>query len=208
MTVTVFGASGRVGQLIVRRLLEQGESVVAFVHSKNTLQHHPNLSVVQGDIHSLDDVSRALKSSDAVMSALGSWGTESKDIVSSGMRTILPAMEKANIERIVSLTGTEAWLDNEDHTIMQKVSHLVFTRIASAIIKDGEAHMRLLVDSQANWTVLRSPAMTSTGNSGNYVVSLRAPKPWATAHREDVAAAMIEQLSDQTYIHKAPFISS
>jgi putative NADH-flavin reductase len=208
MKIVVFGASGRVGRIVVTKLLEKGHDVTAFVHSSKNLPEHSRLKLVQGDIHDSTQVAAAIQGNEVVMSTLGSWGTKSKDIVSTGMKSIVPAMEAQGISRIISLTGTEAWLDDEEHTVLQKVSHLVFSRIARGIIRDGEEHLRLLQQSNTNWTALRSPRMRGKGLAGKYLVSLQPPKPWAAAHRDDVADAMIEQLEESAFHHSAPYISS
>ncbi len=51
MQVTVFGASGNVGQRVVERLLVDGHEVVAFVHSSAPFAENDKLKVVTGDVH-------------------------------------------------------------------------------------------------------------------------------------------------------------
>jgi uncharacterized protein YbjT (DUF2867 family) len=46
MKVTVFGANGRVGQLVVAELLRRDQPVSAFVHTHSNLEAHPFLSSV------------------------------------------------------------------------------------------------------------------------------------------------------------------
>src|SRR5690242_9717687 len=101
MIVPVFGASGRVGRLVVAEALARGHTVRAFIHRTNNFELHPQLSVAQGDIHDPQAVKQAIQGSDAVISTLASWGSSTKDIVSAAMRTIIPAMEAAGIERII-----------------------------------------------------------------------------------------------------------
>lgn len=84
MQVTIFGANGKIGTLVVTELLARKNSVKAFVHNHATLPENVNLTVVKGDIHSATDVSQALQGSQAVISALGSWGTPQKDILGIG----------------------------------------------------------------------------------------------------------------------------
>lgn len=50
MNITVFGANGRVGTLVVRRALDQGHRVQAFVHSRDPFDQHPQLTVRAGDV--------------------------------------------------------------------------------------------------------------------------------------------------------------
>src|SRR4051812_5760179 len=105
MKVTVFGANGKVGQLLISSLLKDGHEVVAFIHKKNNLPKNPKLKIVKGDIYNKEDVEKALRDSQAVLSALASWGTPRKDVLSAAMKKIIPAMQKTGIKKIVSLTG-------------------------------------------------------------------------------------------------------
>ena len=50
MQVTVYGASGRVGRLVVAALLASDYTVVAFVHSRNPFTAQPNLQIFTGSV--------------------------------------------------------------------------------------------------------------------------------------------------------------
>ena len=204
--VTVFGANGKVGSLIVEGLLERGHTVTAFVHRRKSLRNHENLTVVEGDIHDTTAVDAALDGSDAVISALGSWHTPTKDILVSGMTAIIPAMKQRGISRIISLTGAESRAKGDRLGIVHRFAHLGATLIARRILADGEKHIALLADSELDWTVVRSPIMNASG-SARYHLGLRRTRPWATINRQAVADAMIQQLNDTHYTRQAPFIT-
>lgn len=208
MTITVFGASGRVGRLVVNLLLEGNYNVIAFVHSSGYDVSHPNLTVLRGDVHSVKEVTAALQGSQAVISTLGSWGTPTKDIVSSAMRSIIPAMQQAGISRIITLTGTAARATADKPPLMDKILHKIFSWIAPKIQTDGEMHLRLLEQSDLTWTTLRSPAMRGSGRFGNPRLVMHPPGPFASTHRKDVATAIVGQLNDTSFISKAPYILS
>lgn len=204
MQITVFGASGKVGRLVTAELLGRGHDVRAFVHSQTNLPDDQKLTVLQGDIRDQAAVTSAVSGSQAVLCALGSWGTKSKDIVSSGMRTIIPGMSQAGIERIVSLTGADARDVADRPSAMQSLTHSAIGLFAPSILHDGEEHIRLLRGSDLDWTVLRSPVMTNGGNL--YKLSLGQPKPWQTIPRRAVAKAMADQLDGPSYSQAAPYI--
>lgn len=204
MQVTVFGASGKVGRLVVQRLLDDGYAVVAFVH-KTTPVAHSKLKTVTGDVHDAKAVSQAVQGSDIVISTLGSWGTKSKDILSSAMRTIIPAMQSAGIKRIVTVTGSGAYAPGDTPSIIDIVGHFTFGIIAKKIITDSEAHLQLLHDSGLDWTVIRSPVMTGSNRTG-YTLTSTAPLPWEVVSRFAVAKAIVDQVSAHPKSLAAPFI--
>ncbi len=51
MQITIFGASGKIGRIVVSILLAKGYSVVAFAYSNPKFEPTQNLTIVQGDVH-------------------------------------------------------------------------------------------------------------------------------------------------------------
>lgn len=205
MRVVVFGANGKVGRKVVANLLHGGHSVRAFVHNHSDLETHDKLKLIKGDIHNPEDVERAIKGTDAVISALGSWGTKNKDIVSSGMANIIPAMEKHGVKRVISVTGAGARDSTDKPSFMDKLSRPLLFIAAAKILRDSEDHIAQLRASGLDWTVVRSPVMRETGKTG-YKLSKNAPLPWGTINRADVAKSMAKLATNKQHNKSAPFI--
>ncbi len=206
MNITVFGANGRIGRLVVDRLLVKGHRVTGFVHRDGGLPTHPQLTVVVGDVHDAADVAAAIQGSDAVISALGSWGTKSKDILTAGMTNIIPAMRAAGVRRIVSLTGADAWDPTDKPSIRQRIMHSLLQIFAQKILRDGERHIELLRASDLDWTVVRSPVMKDAGDAA-YTLSTKPPQPWVTIPRAAVVAALVDSLGQTQHIQASPYLA-
>lgn len=204
--ITVFGASGNVGRLVVSEALLRGYFVTAFVHHHANLDEHPNLHIVQGDIHNRADIDAAITDSQAVISALGSWHTKEKDILSKATTHIVPAMKAAGVDRIITLTGADARARGDDKDIIHRLSHAAISVFAGKILRDGENHIAILEKSDLDWTVVRSPIMTSS-RSESYTLSAKRPKPWRTVSRRSVANALLNQLGEKRLSQEAPFIT-
>jgi putative NADH-flavin reductase len=205
--VTVFGASGRVGRLVVAELLARGYKVVAVVHRKNRLRPRPGLRIATGDIYDADAVDEALAGSQIVVSCLSSWGTVSKDILTVGTRHIIAAMKRREISRIVSLTGADARAAGDTLSLIHRLTHSVLRVIVPRILGDGEQHISLLEHSQLDWTVLRSPIMTKRTLRRPVHVSDRRPLPWQRVSRRAVALAMVALVQSGAQVCHAPYIS-
>lgn len=205
MHILVLGSSGHVGHSVVTQLLDAGHHVSAFVHGSNPFEHHPRLQVISGDVHIKGDLARSLTGVDAVISCLGSWGTPQKDILSSAMRHLVPLMEQGGVKRLISLTGSGARLPGERFGMIATLNRLLLFFVAPAIIRDAEQHLALLAHSSLDWTVIRSPVMTS-GAGSNYHLSLTPPAPYATIPRYSVVAAITSQLHSEIYYSQAPHI--
>ena len=202
MNITVFGASGKVGQLVVKRLIDEGHRVRAFVHGDAPFSESDQLTIVKGDVHSAEDIARALEGAEAVISCLGSWGTPTKDILSSAMQHIVPEMQRRGIKRIVSLTGAAAQAPGESFRLRDRLNRRILMLAARHILVDGEEHLRLLAESGLDWTVLRSPVMTDATPNG-YHLSDVSGSPLETIPRQAVAKAMVDQLADKEHLGSA-----
>jgi putative NADH-flavin reductase len=205
MRITVFGANGKVGRLVVKEALSRGHVVSAFVHGDPSLPTRPNLTALQGDIHDREAVARALHGSHGVISCLGSWHTPKKDILSSGMKNIIPAMQELDIRRIVSLTGAGARDEYDKPGLIHRCTNQALRVIAPRILKDGEDHISLLRQSDTDWTVVRSPVMNNFGKD-TYRLSLGSAPVWATINRSSVAKAMVDLVETGQFINAAPVI--
>lgn len=126
--ITVFGASGMVGKAMVHTALAHRYRVVAFGRSVDDLvllqELFPQqLQLAKGSVFELSDVSKAIKGSSAVLSALGGGTTGADKTRSLGMKTIVAAMQKAGVERILALGGLGVlphaeygrWLDDPSY---------------------------------------------------------------------------------------------
>lgn len=205
--ITVFGATGRVGRIVVELLLERGYNVIAAVHGHNSLSRHDHMVTRVVDIYDMASVAEALRGSSVVISALGSWGTKRKDILTVGMTNIIPAMEKMNIRRIVSLTGADARATNDRLGLIHRLTHLGLGIVAAKILRDGERHIELLESSPLQYTVIRSPIMCSRDKVGYGVLSLHRPLPWQQISYQYVAEAMVRSIESDEWVRQAPYIS-
>ncbi len=205
MQVTVYGASGKTGRLVVAGLLAADHAVVAFVHSHNPFAGLAGVRVVTGSVDDRATVTAAAAGSQVIISTLGSWGTPSKSVVSVGIRAIIAAAAEHQISRVISLTGASAFYGHDRPTVLDRATHVLLSLTAAKILRDGETHLQLLVDSPLDWTAIRSPLMLGFG-SKSYTLRLHLPSLLATIPRGAVAQALVDQLSDTSHHKQAPVI--
>lgn len=204
MKVIIFGANGRVGRCVTGELVQRGYEVTAFVYGDHEGMSK-KVTYIQGDIHDRIAVEDALRGQELVISTLGSWGTKTKDILAAAIANIIPSMEANGQRRIISLTGADANLPDEHNNVFHSLIHTLFTIIAKPIMRDGEEHMKLLSQSNLDWTVVRSPVMSSK-DGNKYSLSTKRPMPWQTIERNLVASAICDQIESTKWIKRAPFI--
>jgi putative NADH-flavin reductase len=205
MKVIVFGSSGKVGTKVVNGLLEKNHQVTAFVYGNNPFVESSNLKIIIGNVKNEAEVKEAVRGNEAVLSALGSWGTSSKDILSSGIINIINAMKEENISRIVSLTGTDAFLPDEKPNYLRNMSHTLLSLFAKKIMLDGEIHAEKLAESGLDWTIIRSPVMNNK-EPQDYELNTKPCLPVETINRHAVAESMVEVLEQKLFVQESPFI--
>ena len=204
--VTVFGANGRIGRLVVAALQAKHIRVVAAVHSHHEFAESDSLHVVKMDIYDSTSVAQALEGSGAVISTLGSWGTKRKDVLTVGMTNIIAAMQQQSISRIITLTGAESRAPGDKLGLIHRGMHLALGVMAGKILKDGEAHIGLLATSPLDWTVIRSPIMSNRKHAGRGLLTLNRPYPWQLISRHFVVDSIVSCVVDESWAKQAPFI--
>src|SRR5207245_11693787 len=114
--IAVIGSTGRTGRLVLDEGIRRGHSMTAFTRRPDTLAGVRGLkSVVHGDGRSLEDVGRAMRGQDAVISIVVSKGRGPTTVMSDVMRAELDAMREAGVQRLVSVSvsaieGRRPWI--------------------------------------------------------------------------------------------------
>lgn len=207
MRLTIFGGSGYVGQAVVKLALERGHQLTLFVHHSAPFTDSKQLRTVRGDARQGEHIQQSLDCSEAVISTLGSLRGPAKDVLSSAVQQLVPAMNQAGIKRIVSLTGYSAFAASDQPSRLDRWQHSLLNSLAPRILRDAEQHLRLLVSSDLAWSVLRAPVIIKYGGSSYHLDASSPPKPWQSIPRQAVATALIDLAESQDYVRKAPFIT-
>lgn len=203
MKILVLGANGKVGSRVALDLLQRGHAVVAGVHKNK--EHVPKgAEIVTLNISDQSSMEESLKGCDAVVCALSSWHAPAHNVLSQTMRTLIPAMQQAKVRRIISISGDVARVPNETPGLLTRIFHVFAFGVVGKVVWDSEEHIRLLYDSDLEWTVLRPGVMTSL-QSVAYRLCAKHPSSMFVA-RNAVVAAIVDQLETPTHVGEAPFI--
>lgn len=208
MRLAIFGGSGKTGQHLIQQALENGHEVVVLARTPSKVAvQHPYLSIVQGDILDAARVEEAVKGVDAVLSVLGPVNNKPDFAISRGMDNILKAMQKHNVRRVIISAGAGV----RDPHDKPKLIDRFFGFILNTLSKNVVADMRQVVDktrtSDRDWTIVRVPMLTDQTMKGELKVGYVGDiSPKIT--RADMAAFMLKQVQDKTYLKKSPAVSN
>ncbi|WP_328507017.1 NAD(P)H-binding protein [Streptomyces sp. NBC_00104] len=212
MRVTVLGATGAIGRLVVQRLLDDGHQVTALVRTpaKLTLTHS-QLALVTGQLSDCDAVEQAVGGADAVISALGpslkrsTTGTQ----VTDGTRTVVQIMQAQKVTRFIGL-ATPSLADPKDkphwkHKVLPVTAGLMFPNALAELKGMTEA----VTSSGLDYTIARITNPTDKPATGRIRSGfLGHDKVGSAMSRADIAAFLVSQLTDTRYRRAMPAISN
>jgi len=209
MKIVIFGASGRIGTLIVDQALSAGHEVLAFVRSPEKLAlKHPKLAIIQGDVLDSAQVQQAIAGQDAVVSALGPARPFVPGMLGTAAKNILSAMKKHQIRRLISTGGT-VMPDPQDHpTAVDRLIRLLISLPGREVLEDVENNNALIRSSNLDWTIARFPMRLTNGpHTGHYRTGYLGENVSMQLGRADGADFIVKELSKGEFIKKAPVIS-
>jgi putative NADH-flavin reductase len=205
----ILGATGPTGRQLVSQALEQGHQVTAFVRDPKRMPlNHERLRLVTGD---LTDEGPALASAvggqDAVVSALGvGMSFKSHDLIARSVPKIVAAMGSQGVSRLVftSAFGVgSTWID------VPPLPRIMIRLLLGNVYADKAAGEELLRRSQLDWTLVYPVGLTHGRKTGRYRVGERLPlRGLPMISRADLAAFLLGEIDDPTYIRKGVLISS
>lgn len=205
MNIIIFGASGRTGRELVQQALAQGHPVTAFVRDPAKLDFQgAHLRVMQGDVTDYASVEQAVTGQDAVLCALGSFTPTKRDpTLIDGMRNIIQAMEQAGVRRLIYLSFLGV---RDGRQGLGPVVNYIVAPLLRNPIADHEEKESLIKQSRLDWVIVRPPRLTSGRHTGIYRSGeqIAARSLILTLSRADLANFMLKQLTDYTFVCKAP----
>jgi putative NADH-flavin reductase len=99
--IAIIGATGLVGTKILSESLDRGHEVTAIVRNPETLPMHPKLRAAKGDATEPAKLASLVAGHDVVISAFN----PGKDERGTGARSIIDAVKRAEVERLLVVGG-------------------------------------------------------------------------------------------------------
>ncbi|MCG7202827.1 NAD(P)-dependent oxidoreductase [Streptomyces arenae] len=201
MNLTVFGATGGIGREIVGQALASGHRVTAVVRDPARLTvTGPGLEVVRADLTDPEAVRPAVTGRDAVLSGLGPRSTKDAGVAARLTRTVLAAMEAAEVRRLVVVSAAPVGPEPDDG-LVDRAARALVSKILKAVYDDLREMEAELSRSSTDWTSVRPPRLQDKPLTGTYrrVIGGFPPKGRFIA-RADVAHAMLATIDDDATV--------
>lgn len=206
MKLAVFGATGRIGSLVVELALEQGHTVTAIVRNpaKFTLPSHDSLHLVTiPDLADTERAQAAIAGCDAVLSGVGPGGFKDVDAASGPTRHILAAVKAAGIERFIAISAMPVGpVPDGEGVLGRRVLYPALRKFASGIFGDLTRMEQDITATDLKWTVVRPPRLTNDPRGDYRTVIGGNVANGHSVSRAEVAHAMLAVLTDDRTVRQ------
>src|SRR5258707_683558 len=106
MRLFILGATGAIGQQLLKIGLDRGHELTAYVRSPDKISlRNAHLTVVPGDLFSVSAMARSLTGHDAVLSAFGPTTIRTTTLRSEFGRTLASALGEGGVRRVLLVSA-------------------------------------------------------------------------------------------------------
>lgn len=208
MKVLVLGATGATGRLIVSQAHTKGHDVVALVRSTAKAADLTDVKLVEGDARDAAALTRAIAGCDAVISSLGTAISPFREVtlLSMATRALVGVMTQQGVQRLVCITGLGAG-DSRGHGGFF-FDQLFLPLLLRKVYEDKDRQEDAIRASTLDWTIVRPTVLNDKPARGH----IKALTDLSAVHggtiaRADVADFVVQQLTSDTWLRKAPLIT-
>ncbi|HEV2375617.1 MAG TPA: NAD(P)H-binding protein [Streptosporangiaceae bacterium] len=204
MKVAVFGASGLTGRMILPLLVQGGHSVQALARNPASVsQFDEAVSIVHGNARDMAAVVATIDGQDAVLSAFGQRSRRKDDVQEVFYRNVIAAMAHTGVHRFVALSALGV---GDSRAQVPLVFRLIRNTVLKNVYDDKDRADALVAASDLDYTNVRPARLTDGPARGGVQASLNARGLSTSITRADVAAFLVDQLADTTWIRQSPLI--
>ena len=211
--VCIVGASGKLGQYMVQRALDQGYEVVGVCREKSVPKlerFRERIYIVPGATNDREVIKQAVAGCDAVLTVLVPWGVH--QYASGTAQAVLDYAEPG--ARLVFSCGWHITRDGRDRYSRQ---HRAFIKVFGPLARlarfadlgDQVEACRRIFASSSRWTVVRGSDLEEGESQGLPVWSRHVGDPVLKSNRTrrvDFALFMVAAVEDDALVHEAPAI--
>jgi nucleoside-diphosphate-sugar epimerase len=209
LQLAIFGGTGRTGIHLVGEALKAGHRVRMLARNPAKVSlDHPALTIMQGDITSPAAVRETLQGVEAVLSMLGPAENKPTFKVSQGTGHVLSAMRELGIQRIIISAGAGVGDPGDRPGLSDWLINMLLKTVSRYVYEDMVRTVTLVRDSDRAWTIVRVPMLIDGPASGTVRAGYVGKEMGIRVCREDLAAFMLAQLEDDSFVRKAPVISA
>ena len=196
MKVIIFGATGGVGQHTVKRAVEAGHEVTAFVRTPEKLTFTEGVHIVQGDAFNAEQVAAAIVGHDVVVSCLGSGaGMKASNELETMGKNVADGMVAAGVDRFVYCASAGVY--GEIPGMMGKM----MMKLLEKPLKDHRAALDYYRSKGFTFTIARPMGLKDEPFAEYQETFEGVPAKSNSIPRESVAHFLVKAIDDTKYVN-------
>ncbi len=206
MKVLIVGATGSIGRHGVRYALAAGHDVTALARDPaRVVQQDDRLRVATGDVYDRESLLRATAGQDAVVSFLGTTKLRETTLRRDGNRNLVDAMRTQGVKRLVVMSA----LGVGDSKAEARRFSLFFMWVILPLLlrghfRDMELMEEIVRASGLEWVIVRPASLIDEVVGEPALAVLDGTRRGKSVSKAALAAFMVAQLTDDTYVGKTP----
>jgi putative NADH-flavin reductase len=205
MKIALFGATGTIGQRILKEALDRGHEVTAIVRdpAKLTVQS-ANLRVETADALNPDQVANAVRGHDVVVSSIGSAPGQEQTLIEA-TKSLIEGVKRSGVRRLIAVGGAGSL---EVAPGVQLMNTPDFPQVWKAI---AQAHADALAiyrkEADLEWTNVSPAAFIEPGErTGRYRVGTEQlvvnDQGESRISAEDFAVAILDEVENPRFVRQ------
>jgi putative NADH-flavin reductase len=212
MKLTILGASGGIGRLLVEQATRRGHEPRAVVRSTSSVTVPDGVALLRGDLESEAFLREAVRGTDVVLSALGHklngiapWNKpERPHFLRDSTTALVRAMKAEGVRRVIAVSSGGV---GDSRAIIPAFFKLFIAMSAMKTVFESLDEMeRIYFDSGLDVCVVRPSGLTDEPPTGRVVIAKKYIGR-ATIPRADVATYMLDQCEKPSFDERAPCIT-
>ena len=207
LKVAILGGSGKVGHFLTQRVSDAGYPMRVLMRNPDKIKPIAGrMEIVQGNARDIASIRSLLQGCDTVLNALGQRKGEAP-IFSTATGHVLAVMKELGIRRYILVRAFSIDAPGDHKDLRSKLISMLMRSVIPEIWADWQKELDTLLSSNVEWTLVRIPIVVEGPSLGQVRVDL-ASLPGKKISGYDVANFVVTQITEPTYVRKAPFIGN
>jgi putative NADH-flavin reductase len=212
-TIALFGATGKTGKILLRKLTAKGYKIRVLVRNPAKLKiTNPLVSVVQGNVLDENAVLKCLEGCDIVINVIGHVKGSPADLQTVAIRNIITGMRKLGITRLIDLTGSGVKVEGDHPKWFDRAVVFIMRNLLGKAVRnrltDGENHVKSLSKSELEWTIVRAPVLLPGKAKGRTCIGMVGHIPGYSLTYEDLTDQILNITEDKSFVKQYPYITN
>jgi putative NADH-flavin reductase len=207
MKLTILGATGRTGKILLAQALSAGHAVAAYTRSPAKLAPHPNLRIAQGEIADAAKMAEAIAGADAVISVIGAARGGEPLKLAPVAACLVAGMQAHGVRRLVFATGAGVRAPQDAPAGIHKLVGGLLRLMAREVLEDAVRAAQAVQSSGLDWVIVRAPMLRDGAYTGDYRVGFVRAKTGSSVSRGNFADFILKQVTGDEWLGKMPVVS-